>query len=83
MPAVWHLNDIGFVGPDIIAGHSIHLNDDVIDITLKTGTGLVRSPESNMKLSSEIMRIPELLKRNAKVDLSTDGINDNLDVFEA
>ncbi len=75
-----------FLGPDVIAAHSIYLDDQDIEIILETQTGVIHCPESNMKLGSGVMQIPKFLQRHdAKVGLSTDGpaSNDNLEMFEA
>lgn len=73
------------MGLDVVAAHSIVLDDDDIDLIVASETGLVNSPESNMKLASGAMRVTDLLRVDAKIGLSTDGpsSNDNLNMFEA
>ena len=80
-----YLNSFGLLGPDVIAAHSVVLTRNDIDIILETETGLVHNPESNMKLASGVMPVPDLKEKGVKLGLGTDGpaSNDNLDMMEA
>jgi len=81
---VQYLKDLGLLRDDLIAAHSIHLNNEEIDLLSLGGVGVVHVPESNMKLSSGVARIPEMLSMGITVGIGTDGCasNNNLDIFK-
>ena len=55
----------------------IHFNDEELRVLAKTGTGVAHCPISNMKLSSGIARIPEMLELGVPVGLAVDGSASN------
>jgi 5-methylthioadenosine/S-adenosylhomocysteine deaminase len=79
-----YLKGIGMLKKSLIAAHSIHLNDNEIDLLCGAGVSIVHAPESNMKLASGVARIPEMLRRGMTVGIGTDGCasNNNLDLFK-
>ena len=68
-----YMASLGWVGPDVWYAHGIHFNDEELDLLAQTGTGVAHCPVSNMKLSSGVARIPEMLKRGVHVGLAVDG----------
>jgi len=78
-----HLENLGILGPHLIADHAVHLNDWEMDQMAAHGVKVVHNPESNMKLASGIAPIPDLLRRGVTVGIGTDGCasNNNLDLF--
>ena len=68
-----YLETLGWVGPDVWFAHGIHFNDDEIRLLAQTGTGVAHCPGSNMKLSSGVARLPELLAQGVPVGLAVDG----------
>ena len=78
------LDDIGILGPDIVAAHVIWLDQNEIDLIRKYNVKVSHNPCSNMKLASGAAPIGELLKQNICVGLGTDGAssNNNLDMFD-
>jgi 5-methylthioadenosine/S-adenosylhomocysteine deaminase len=81
---VLFLNDLGLLGDDLIAAHSIHLDDEEIGLLSKNGAMVVHVPESNMKLSSGVARITDMLEAGLTVGIGTDGCasNNNLDLLK-
>src|SRR4030042_986867 len=81
---VLYLKSLGWLRENLIAAHSIHLNDDEIDLLSEGGVNIVHVPESNMKLASGVARISEMLNRGMTVGIGTDGCasNNNLDLFK-
>ena len=57
--------------------HGIHFNDEELKLLAETGTGVAHCPISNMKLSSGIARISEMLKLGVRVGLAVDGSASN------
>ena len=72
-----YMEDLGWVGSDVWYAHGIHFNDEELKLLADTGTGVCHCPISNMKLSSGIARIPEMLKLGVPVGLGVDGSASN------
>ena len=68
---------LGWTGPDVWYAHGIHFNDEELRELARTGTGIAHCPISNMKLSSGIARIPEMLALGVPVGLAVDGSASN------
>ena len=64
---------LGWTGPDVWYAHGIHFNDEEIRLLAETGTGVAHCPVSNMKLSSGVARLPDLLRAGVRVGLAVDG----------
>lgn len=80
---VEYLDSIGFLGKNVIAAHSIWLDEKEIDILTERNVKIAHNPASNMKLSSGILPY-EKMKDKLSITLGTDGCasNNNLDMFE-
>ena len=72
-----YMERLGWTGSDVWYAHGIHFNDEELRVLAKTGTGVAHCPNSNMKLSSGIARIPEMLKLGVPVGLAVDGSASN------
>lgn len=72
-----YMERLGWVGNDVWYAHGIHFNDEELKLLAETGTGICHCPISNMKLSSGIARIPEMLKMGIPVGLGVDGSASN------
>lgn len=72
-----YMEDMGWVGNDVWYAHGIHFNDEELNLLAQTGTGVAHCPISNMKLSSGICRIPDMLKLGVPVGLAVDGSASN------
>ena len=68
---------LGWLGGDVWFAHGIHFNDEELRLLAQTGTGVAHCPISNMKLSSGIARIPEMLTLGVPVGLAVDGSASN------
>ena len=71
------MEKLGWIGDDVWFAHGIHFNIDELKILADTGTGVAHCPISNMKLSSGIAKIPEMLKLGVPVGLAVDGSASN------
>ena len=71
------MEKLGWVGDDVWYAHGIHFNTEELQLLAQTGTGVCHCPISNMKLSSGIARIPEMLEMNIPVGLGVDGSASN------
>lgn len=83
MCSIHLLDEIGFLGPGVLAAHCVWLSSGDMDILAQKGVNIVHCPVSNMKLASGIAPVPELLTRGVNVALGTDGCasNNSLDMF--
>ena len=71
------MESLGWVGGDVWFAHGIHFNDDELRLLAQTGTGVAHCPASNMKLSSGVCRIPDMLELGVPVGLALDGSASN------
>ncbi len=72
-----YMERLGWLGSDVWFAHGIHFNDEELRLLAATGTGVAHCPVSNMKLSSGIARIPEMLRLGVPVGLAVDGSASN------
>lgn len=72
-----YMETLGWVGSDVWYAHGIHFNDEELRLLAQTGTGVAHCPISNMKLSSGVARIPEMLELGVPVGLAVDGSASN------
>ena len=72
-----YMESLGWTGPDVWYTHGIHFTDNELDVLARTGTGVTHCPISNMKLSSGIAKIPQMLRLNVPVGLGVDGSASN------
>ena len=72
-----YMESLGWLGPDVWYAHGIHFDDSELDLLASTETGVCHCPVSNMKLSSGVARIPELLSKGVPVGLGVDGSASN------
>ena len=78
------LDDIGFLGSDIVAAHCVWLDENEISLIKENDVKVSHNPCSNMKLASGAAPVAELLNQGICVGLGTDGAssNNNLDMFD-
>lgn len=81
---VHYLEELGILDEGLIAAHAVHLAEEEIELLARKDVGIVHVPESNMKLSSGVARITEMVRLGLTVGLGTDGCasNNNLDLFQ-
>lgn len=72
-----YMESLGWVGPDVWYAHGIHFNEKELEYLAKTQTGVAHCPISNMKLSSGIASVPEMLRLGVPVGLAVDGSASN------
>lgn len=80
------LYDMGILGNDMIAAHSLWLSDDDIEMYAEKGVTAVHNINSNLKLASGYrFRYNELRDAGVNVAIGTDGAgsSNNLDMLEA
>lgn len=77
------LQQLGVLGPNLIAVHAVHLSEREIADLAAFGCHVAHCPASNLKLASGIAPIPALLEAGVNVALGTDGAasNNRLDLW--
>ncbi len=80
---VFYLDRLGLICKDLISSHAVHLDKNEINCLKDKGAKVVHVPESNMKLSSGVSNVHEMISMGVTVGLGTDGCasNNNLDLF--
>jgi 5-methylthioadenosine/S-adenosylhomocysteine deaminase len=83
-PVAW-LDQLGVLGPDVVAAHCIWIDAADIALLAKSQTGCVHNPSSNMMLASGVAPVQEMLKAGVRLGLGTDGpagSNNDLNIME-
>lgn len=68
-----HLDELGFLGPDLTAAHGVWLDDDDIARLAGNGAAVAHNPGSNMRLGCGIAPAAKLRTRGVPVGIGTDG----------
>jgi 5-methylthioadenosine/S-adenosylhomocysteine deaminase len=71
-----YLYEMGFLGDDVVAGHSIWLSDEEIQMMKKTRTNIAHCPAQNMKTAGGVARVVDMLSAGINVGLGTDAYPD-------
>jgi 5-methylthioadenosine/S-adenosylhomocysteine deaminase len=85
MSPVQYLDQIGVLGPDIVAAHCIFVDEPDRKLLAERGTGCVHNPSSNMMIASGVSPVAEMRAAGVAVGLGTDGpagSNNDLDLME-
>jgi 5-methylthioadenosine/S-adenosylhomocysteine deaminase len=81
---VRYLDKLGVLGPNVIAAHVVHVDEEEAAILAERGVTISHCPCSNMKLASGIFKYKMLHEAGCRITLGTDGdsSNNNLDMQE-
>lgn len=81
---VRYLDKLGVLGPEVIAAHAVHIDEEEADILAARGVAIAHCPCSNQKLASGTFPYETVLKAGCRITLGTDGdsSNNNLDMRE-
>ena len=84
MTPVRYLDSLGFLGPDVIAAHVVHVDPEEAAILAERGVTISHCPCSNLKLASGFFPYKLLQEAGCRITLGTDGAssNNNLDMRE-
>jgi putative selenium metabolism protein SsnA len=70
---VERLSDFGVLGPQSIAGHCVHIDEQEMDLLQQQQALVVHNPESNMGNAVGCAPVLAMLQRGVRVGLGTDG----------
>ncbi|MGC9400304.1 MAG: amidohydrolase family protein [Anaerolineae bacterium] len=84
MPPVPWLKKQGLFEAKTSAAHCVHLDEGEITTLTHYNVGVIHNPSSNLKLSSGIAPVHQMLQKGLNVGIGTDGpaSNNDLDMFE-
>jgi 5-methylthioadenosine/S-adenosylhomocysteine deaminase len=84
MPVIPRVKKLNLLDAKTLAAHCVHVDSGEIRTMFNHGTGIAHCPTSNLKLASGIAPVVEMLERELKVGIGTDGpaSNNDLDMFE-
>lgn len=74
---VAYMQQVNWIGNDVWFAHSVHVNQEEIDLYAHTGCGVAHCPSSNMRLASGIAPILDMMNAGVKVGLGVDGSASN------
>jgi cytosine/adenosine deaminase-related metal-dependent hydrolase len=72
MPAEF-MDRVGLVGPKVVFAHGVWLTEKEWQILAEKEASVAHCPSSNMKLSSGIAKVPEMMGAGVNVGLGCDG----------
>ena len=82
--ALQRLADIGVLTPETVLEHFVWVTDDEVEIFADSGAVASNNPGSNLRLSSGVCRVSDLMDAGGRIAFGTDGISfsDREDFFE-
>ena len=72
-----YMQILNWVGEDVWFAHSVHMDQDGIDLYARTGCGVAHCPSSNMRLASGLAPVMDMLLSGVRVGLGVDGSASN------
>ncbi|MBW8761095.1 MAG: amidohydrolase family protein [Microbacterium sp.] len=73
-----HLDRLGVLGPRLVLGHAVHIDDDELEAIVRTGTAVASCPGAYLRLGQEYGRFGrhgELVRRGGRIALGCDSHN--------
>lgn len=77
--ALAHLDDLGFLGPDVSLAHAVWLTASDIDLVKERSVHVCTNPSSNLRLRTGIAPVAEMAARGLNLALGTDSTSINED----
>ena len=77
--ALAHLDDLGFLGPDVSLAHAVWLTGGDLDLVKERGVNVCTNPSSNLRLRTGIAPVAEMAARGLNLALGTDSTSLNED----
>lgn len=74
---VEHLNELGVLGPNLLAVHTVWLNNRELDLFRLNDVKVSHNPAAAMKVVLGFASIPEMLHKGIPVSIGTDGAPSN------
>jgi cytosine/adenosine deaminase-related metal-dependent hydrolase len=79
-----HMDDIGFLGPEVTCGHCVWITAEDIDLLAERGCGVTNHVSCNLRVRNGICPAHALLRRGVPVAIGIDdkGLADSRDFIE-
>ena len=80
---VTHLRDLGFLGPNLLAAHTVWLTNEEVEMFREYGVKVSHNPASAMRVLG-FAKIPRMLREGICVAIGTDGAptNNRMDMVD-
>ncbi len=75
-----YLKRSGVIKPSTVLAHGIYISDSDIEIIKECGAHIAHNPQCNMKISSGVSPLPQLLAQGVSCTIGTDGAGSNNDL---
>ena len=81
---VAHLNDLGFLGPEVSFAHSVWVTNQDIKLLAGSRATVCHNPSSNLRLKNGVAPVTSMLSGGVNVAMGTDStaINDDDDMLQ-
>lgn len=81
---VAHLDDLGFLGPELSCAHAVWLTDQDIDLLSQSETTVCHNASSNLRLKNGVAPVNVMAARGVNAAMGTDStaINDDDDMLQ-
>jgi cytosine/adenosine deaminase-related metal-dependent hydrolase len=73
MRTVERLSRLGFLGPDVVLAHAVHVNGDEMKLLKQSGTNVAHNPMSNMLNAVGTASVDTMKEMGINVSLGNDG----------
>jgi 5-methylthioadenosine/S-adenosylhomocysteine deaminase len=77
-PTIAALEEMGFLGPNVVAAHTVLVDDGEIEILARTGTKVSYNPVSNAYCGVGVAPVLRMLEAGVGVSLAVDGSSVNV-----
>jgi 5-methylthioadenosine/S-adenosylhomocysteine deaminase len=67
------MDQVGLVGRNVVFAHGVWLTEKEWQVLARKGAHVAHCPSSNMKLSSGIAKVPEMIRAGVNVGIGCDG----------
>ena len=74
---VGYMQEVDWIGDDVWFAHSVHINQEEMQLYADTGCGVAHCPGSNMRLGSGIAPIMQMRSMGINVGIGVDGSASN------
>jgi 5-methylthioadenosine/S-adenosylhomocysteine deaminase len=83
-PGLRRLSDLGVLGPSTVLEHFVWVTDEELSIFADSGAVASNDPGSNLRLSTGICRVRDIMDTGGRIAFGTDGISfsDREDFFQ-
>ena len=81
---VAHLEDLGFLGPEVSFAHSVWVTEEDIELLAQSRSTVCHNPSSNLRLKNGVAPVTTMLSGGVNVAMGTDStaINDDDDMLQ-